>query len=377
MTRTGRRSGASPRSAAVPSRLVAAEPDSQQDPFRPLELESEETLAWQARQNEAADQALREGDGFATLRDAVAAHLARAAVTAPVRRGAHWFRVDTGPLVVSGSPTGAGRALVDPGEASLDWFFPSPRGTRVAYGISFAGDEQSVLHVIETETGERPPATGSRSPRTQPWPGSPTSPASPSTQAPRRTSSASTRCSSCIGWARTGPRCPSRSRSASRTASTRRSRADGRLLVAITSEVEPRADWIRALPEGDVAPVPARYGGNVQRRLRRERAMSPSARRDRRGDGSSGSRSRPQPSRETWIELIPESDARAAVRPAGGRPARRRGAARGVLGRDRRLARRRRARGRASRGGARLALRDPRRLAAGGRERGHRGRGRR
>ena len=29
---------------------------------------------------------------------------------------------------------------------------------------------------------------------------------------------------------------------------------DGRLLVAITSEVEPSADWIRELPDGDWCP---------------------------------------------------------------------------------------------------------------------------
>ena len=101
-----------------------------------------------------ADAALRDWGGFDELRAAVAPHLARGSVTAPVRRGDHWFRVDSGPLVVADTPTGPGRTLVDPGDASLDWFFPSPHGTRVAYGLSFGGDEQSVLHVIETESGE-------------------------------------------------------------------------------------------------------------------------------------------------------------------------------------------------------------------------------
>ena len=32
--------------------------------------------------------------------------------------------------------------------------YPSPDGRYVAYGLSFGGDEQSILHVIETETGE-------------------------------------------------------------------------------------------------------------------------------------------------------------------------------------------------------------------------------
>ena len=53
--------------------------------------------------------------------------------------------------------------------------------------------------------------------------------------------------------------------------------------------------------------------------------------------------------RQTWVELIPESDARAPLRPAGGRAARRRCAARGVLGRDRAVARRSQRGARASR----------------------------
>ena len=89
------------------------------------------TLAWQPRQNELADLALREWGGFDELRAAVASRLARASVTAPVRRSDHWGRVDCGPFVVAASPTGPGRTLVDPGDATLDRFFPSPRGTYV------------------------------------------------------------------------------------------------------------------------------------------------------------------------------------------------------------------------------------------------------
>ena len=116
VTGARRRSGSAPRSAALPSRLVAVEPDSRQDPFRSLELDSAETLAWQARQNEAGRRrASRMGADSTTLRAAVAPHLARVAVTAPVRRGDHWFRVDSGPLVVADTPIGPGRVLVDPG----------------------------------------------------------------------------------------------------------------------------------------------------------------------------------------------------------------------------------------------------------------------
>ena len=54
---------------------------------------------------------------------------------------------------------GAERQLVDPAPLSadaataLDWWYASDDGELVAYGISEAGDEDSVLHLLETATG--------------------------------------------------------------------------------------------------------------------------------------------------------------------------------------------------------------------------------
>jgi prolyl oligopeptidase len=49
------------------------------------------------------------------------------------------------------------RLLVDPNAlepaSALDWYFPSPDGALVAYGISRNGDEQSTLYIVETATG--------------------------------------------------------------------------------------------------------------------------------------------------------------------------------------------------------------------------------
>src|SRR5262249_44245490 len=80
------------------------------------------------------------------------------------RFGNHWFEArpsaDGLRLVVSDEPLGEGRVLVDSaaiedrrGPASLDWFYPSPDGSLVAYGLSFAGDEPSIGHVIQGGTG--------------------------------------------------------------------------------------------------------------------------------------------------------------------------------------------------------------------------------
>ena len=61
------------------------------------------------------------------------------------------------------------RLLVDPetlgkggSHVSLDWFFPSLDGKLVAYGISPSGSEDSVLHVMEAESGKLLPDTFDR-----------------------------------------------------------------------------------------------------------------------------------------------------------------------------------------------------------------------
>ena len=52
------------------------------------------------------------------------------------------------------------KVVVDPNEesetgiVSLDWWYPSPDGTMLAYGLSTSGDEWSVLHIMNVDTGE-------------------------------------------------------------------------------------------------------------------------------------------------------------------------------------------------------------------------------
>ena len=56
--------------------------------------------------------------------------------------------------------SGEDRALLDPTKlsedktAALDWWFVSPDGEHVAYGVSTSGDEQSTLHVRVVSTGK-------------------------------------------------------------------------------------------------------------------------------------------------------------------------------------------------------------------------------
>ena len=129
-----------------------------QDPFRHLEEDSPEALAWQAALDAEAKAALQGWAGFARLRETIEPRIAAQFVFAPQERGGRWFRVGPTPggygILVADEPLGDGRCLVDPGESSLDWWEPSPAGRYVVYGLSENGDEQSVLRIVDVESGD-------------------------------------------------------------------------------------------------------------------------------------------------------------------------------------------------------------------------------
>ncbi len=60
-------------------------------------------------------------------------------------------------------PDTSARVLVDPltygDRAALDWYYASPSGHLLAFGISQNGDERSTLHVLDTSTGALRPDT--------------------------------------------------------------------------------------------------------------------------------------------------------------------------------------------------------------------------
>ena len=45
-------------------------------------------------------------------------------------------------------------ALLEDSTAALDWYYPSPDGRLVAFGVSIGGDERSTLRIVDVETGE-------------------------------------------------------------------------------------------------------------------------------------------------------------------------------------------------------------------------------
>jgi len=74
-------------------------------------------------------------------------------------RVARWPAGELRPTTAAPDCDIEGRTLVDPnqldrrGLVSLDWWYPSPDGKYLAYGLSWGGDEWSTLYVMETDSG--------------------------------------------------------------------------------------------------------------------------------------------------------------------------------------------------------------------------------
>jgi len=130
------------------------------DDHRWLEEDSEATRSWERAQDEEAARSLRGWPGHERLREQVARADVASRVFAPTFSGGRWFRLvvlkgEAEPvLYVSERPDGRDRVLVDPGVHTLDWFYPSPDGRLVAYGLAARGSEQSVLHLVDVDTGD-------------------------------------------------------------------------------------------------------------------------------------------------------------------------------------------------------------------------------
>jgi prolyl oligopeptidase len=134
------------------------------DPFRWLEDDSEETRAWQSAKNRDADDYFAKRAALPAMRARITDLLRTGYCELPCVTGKRAFYTrregdaQQPKLVVR--ENGQERALIDAEKLSadatdaLDWWYPSPRGTRVAWGRSSAGSEQSVLHVRDVATGE-------------------------------------------------------------------------------------------------------------------------------------------------------------------------------------------------------------------------------
>jgi len=136
------------------------------DPYRWLEDgDSAETRAWTERQNSLTESYLRAVRGREEIRRRLDDLLAIGALSVPAPvRGRYFYQRRDGRqnqpvLYVREGLNGTDRVLVDPnhlsaaGTTALDWYYPSDDGRLLAYGLSEDGSEQSVLHVMNVETG--------------------------------------------------------------------------------------------------------------------------------------------------------------------------------------------------------------------------------
>jgi prolyl oligopeptidase len=136
------------------------------DPYRWLEnSESPLVRQWVADQNAFTREYLDKLPGREAIRQRLDALLDIGTIGSPIpRKGKLFFTRQRGKeehpiLYVRDGLGGADRVLIDPKDlprenASLDWWFPSPDGSKVAYGVSQYGNEQSRLHVRDVSTGK-------------------------------------------------------------------------------------------------------------------------------------------------------------------------------------------------------------------------------
>jgi len=137
-----------------------------EDPYRWLESgDSPEVRGWVEAQNRHARDLL----DLLPDRDAIRARLERlfaiGSLSPPTPRGDRlFFTKRTGdqeqPLLkLLDSTTGVERTLIDPTDngdetRTLDWYYPSPDGALLAFGLSQGGSEQSTLSVMDVASGQ-------------------------------------------------------------------------------------------------------------------------------------------------------------------------------------------------------------------------------
>src|SRR3954447_3935094 len=147
------------------------------DPYRWLEQgDDPRTQAWTADQNALTESLLTAVPGRARLRARLDELLSIGALSTPEPVAGRYFyqrrdgRQNQPVLYVREGRDGEDRSLVDPnrldaqGTTALDWFYPSEDGRLLAYGLSENGSEQSLLHLLEVDSGAPLP---DRIPRTR------------------------------------------------------------------------------------------------------------------------------------------------------------------------------------------------------------------
>ena len=139
------------------------------DPYRWLERGGAETHAWTDAQNARTRAVLDAAPGRGHFRRRLGALLGIGLLGTPRPVGGRVFYERRSPgarqSVLRVREGDRDRALVDPNDLdpgaliALDWWYPSPDGALVAYGLSRGGTELSTLHLIDVAAGRVLPDT--------------------------------------------------------------------------------------------------------------------------------------------------------------------------------------------------------------------------
>ena len=152
---------------------------------------------WTEQQNAVTEAYLAAVPGRDRIRRRLEELLAIGVLSAPTpKRGRYFYlrregRQNQPVLYWRDGVEGADRVAVDPnalneaGTTALDWYYPSEDGRLLAYGLSENGNEESVLHLLELDTGRQLPDRIPRM-RAASLPGSPTGEASTTPATPHR-----------------------------------------------------------------------------------------------------------------------------------------------------------------------------------------------
>jgi prolyl oligopeptidase len=140
------------------------------DPYRWLEDgDTPETRRWTEEQNALTQAHLAAVPGRERIRRRLEELLGIGVLGVPTPvRGRYFYlrregRQNQPVLYWREGVAGADRVAVDPnalnqsGTTALDWYYPSKDGRLLAYGLSENGSEESVLHVLELESGQHLP----------------------------------------------------------------------------------------------------------------------------------------------------------------------------------------------------------------------------
>ncbi|NPE09147.1 MAG: S9 family peptidase [Asgard group archaeon] len=136
------------------------------DPYRWLEnYEDQKVIDWLDKQNQFTKERIEKIPNYQKVYEKIKDYLSLGTISVPKeKKGLIFFQKSTTEsqpiLYVQKGKTGEPKILVNPNELSkenpvaLDWYFVSPTAKFIVYGLSNNGDEWSLLHIKNVETGE-------------------------------------------------------------------------------------------------------------------------------------------------------------------------------------------------------------------------------